>query len=85
MKKACSSPYWLNTNADVLCRDLALEIYRNATIEKVAYIRRLMQHAEREEEMRTLWQSLLSVRSVIFYCACLIIFSTSTGTTALCR
>lgn len=41
-------------------KDLALEIYRNATIEKVAYIRRLMQHAEREEEMRALWQSLLS-------------------------
>ncbi|KAN0127225.1 hypothetical protein V8E53_014945 [Lactarius tabidus] len=41
-------------------KDLALEIYRNATIEKVAYIRRLMQHAEREDEMRTLWQSLLS-------------------------
>ncbi|KAH9174697.1 hypothetical protein EDB89DRAFT_2067271 [Lactarius sanguifluus] len=32
----------------------------NATIEKVAYIRRLMQHAKREDEMRTLWQSLLS-------------------------
>ncbi|KAH9000803.1 Tht1-like nuclear fusion protein-domain-containing protein [Lactarius hatsudake] len=41
-------------------KDLALEIYRNATIEKVAYIRRLMQHAKREDEMRTLWQSLLS-------------------------
>ncbi|KAH9057954.1 hypothetical protein EDB83DRAFT_1038177 [Lactarius deliciosus] len=41
-------------------KDLALEIYRNATIEKVAYIRRLMQLAKREDEMRTLWQSLLS-------------------------
>ncbi|KAH8998113.1 Tht1-like nuclear fusion protein-domain-containing protein [Lactarius akahatsu] len=41
-------------------KDLALEIYRNATIEKVAYIRRLMQHAKREDEMRTLLQSLLS-------------------------
>ncbi|KAI9458871.1 hypothetical protein BJY52DRAFT_1267638 [Lactarius psammicola] len=40
-------------------KDLALEIYRNATIEKVAYIRRLMQRAEREEETRTIWQSLL--------------------------
>ncbi|KAH9968210.1 hypothetical protein BC827DRAFT_1171024 [Russula dissimulans] len=41
-------------------KDLALEIYRNATIEKIAYIRHLMQRAEREVEERTLWKSLLS-------------------------
>ena len=28
-----------------------------------------MQHAERDEEMHTLWQSLLSVRPIKFYCA----------------
>ena len=85
MKKACAPPYWLNINPDVVFRDLALEVYRNATIEKVAYIRRLMQHAEREENMRTLWQSLLSVRPRCFCYDHLVIFSTSTGSTALCR
>ncbi|KAF8480116.1 hypothetical protein DFH94DRAFT_460798 [Russula ochroleuca] len=40
-------------------KDLALEIYRNATIEKIAYIRHLMQRAEKEDEAHTLWQSLL--------------------------
>ena len=85
MKKACAPPYWPNLNPDIVCRDLALEIYRNATIEKVAYIRRLMQHAEREEDMRTLWQSLLAVRPRKICCDCLVIFSTSAGSTALCR
>jgi hypothetical protein len=49
-------------------RDHALEIYRNASIEKVAYIRHLMQRAEKEDEMRTLWQSLLLVRQPSSLC-----------------
>ncbi|KAI0264728.1 hypothetical protein BC834DRAFT_252944 [Gloeopeniophorella convolvens] len=40
-------------------RDFALEIYRNATMEKMAYMRHLMQHAKQEESMRTVWQTLL--------------------------
>ena len=51
-------------------RDHAFEIYRNASIEKVAYIRHLMQRAEKEDEMRTLWQSLLLVRQLTFLCGC---------------
>lgn len=46
----------------IYCEDLAFEMYRNATIEKVTYIRHLMRRAEKEDEARTLWQSLLSVR-----------------------
>ncbi|KAI0292895.1 hypothetical protein BC826DRAFT_1017394 [Russula brevipes] len=38
---------------------LALEIYRNATVEKIAYIRHLRQWAEKEDEARAVWQSLL--------------------------
>ncbi|KAH9990983.1 hypothetical protein BJV74DRAFT_920534 [Russula compacta] len=51
-------------------KDLALEIYRNATIEKIAYLRHLMQRAEKEDEARTLWESLLSVRLTAFYSGC---------------
>ncbi|KAF8491871.1 hypothetical protein F5888DRAFT_1619620, partial [Russula emetica] len=47
-------------------KDLALEVYRNATIEKIAYIRHLMQRAEKEDEVHTRWQSLLLVRLPTF-------------------
>ncbi|KAI0251910.1 hypothetical protein BJV78DRAFT_1282137 [Lactifluus subvellereus] len=40
-------------------QNLALEIYRNATIEKVAYIRHLVKRAEKEDESHARWQSLL--------------------------
>jgi hypothetical protein len=56
-------------------RDLALEVYRNASIEKVAYIRHLMQRAQKEDKMRTHWQSLLLVRQPTFLCSCLSISS----------
>jgi hypothetical protein len=49
-----------------LYQDLALEVYRNATIEKIAYIRHLMQRAEKEDEAHTRWQSLLLVRLPTF-------------------
>lgn len=48
-------------------QDFALETYRNATMEKIAYIRHLMQRAEKEDEARTLWQSLLLVSLQTFY------------------
>jgi hypothetical protein len=44
------------------CQEFALEIYRNATIEKVAYIRHLMNHADKEDESFARWQLLLVVR-----------------------
>jgi hypothetical protein len=47
-------------------QDLALEVYRNATIEKIAYIRHLMQRAEKDEEAHTRWQSLFLVRLPTF-------------------
>lgn len=47
-------------------KDLALEVYRNATIEKIAYIRHLTQRAEKENEAHIRWQSLLLVRLPTF-------------------
>lgn len=42
-------------------QDLALEVYRNASVEKIAYIRHLIQRAEKEDEAHDRWQLLLLV------------------------
>jgi hypothetical protein len=65
MKLVCSNHFWVLLGLKTKS-DLARDIYKNATLEKIAFIRIFSERGQREAESSRIWEESLLVSLACF-------------------